>query len=201
VLTVVLAVVFLKERPTALAWLGIALVISGIFIVVRANVSGKKEKSPLRGIILGALSTCCMSVSYIITEKPLHNKIMPVSAMEASFIRMTAGAVTMLIISFFTGQARNWWQPFRASGLLLQFFLSVAVITFGAFWLNFVAFKHLEYSIANTLTSVEPLVVLPLSLIFLREKVTLRAVLGSLVAVTGIALICFSQKPSIVTGQ
>src|SRR5258706_10586877 len=68
VLTVVLAVVFLGERPTPLAWLGIALVIAGIFIVVRANVSGKKERARLRGIILVALSTCCMSVSYIITE-------------------------------------------------------------------------------------------------------------------------------------
>ena len=192
VLTVLLAVAFLGERPPPLAWLGIAMVISGIFIVVRSNLSGEKKRSPLRGIILGSLSTVCMSVSYIITEKPIHSKIMPVSAMEAAFIRMTAGAVTMLIISLFTGQAKNWWQPFRASGLLVQFFLSVAVVTFGAFWLNFVAFKHLAYSIANTLTSVEPLFVLPLGLIFLRDKVTLPALAGSILAVAGIAFICLS---------
>ena len=193
VLTVLLAVVFLGEMPAPLAWVGIVLVISGIFVVVRSNLSGEKKKSPLRGIILGALSTVCMSVSYIITAKPLHNKITPVSALEATFIRMTAGAATMLIISLFTGQARNWWQPFRASRLLGQFFLSVAVITFGAFWLNFVAFKHLDYSIASTLTSVEPLFVLPLGLIFLREKVTLTALAGSIIAVTGIALICLPK--------
>src|SRR5204863_2910745 len=62
VLTVLLAVVFLNESPAPLSWLGIALVISGIFIVVRANLSGEKKKSPLRGIILGVLSTVCMSV-------------------------------------------------------------------------------------------------------------------------------------------
>jgi drug/metabolite transporter (DMT)-like permease len=192
VLTVLLAVLFLGEKPAALAWVGIGLIILGIFVVVRANLSGEKKRSPLRGIILGGLSTVCMSVSYIITEEPLHNKIMPVSALEATFIRMTAGAVTMLVISLFTGQAKNWWQPFRASGLLVQFFLSVAVVTFGAFWLNFVAFKHLEYSIANTLTSVEPLFVLPLGLVFLREKVTLTALAGSILAVAGITLICYS---------
>ena len=115
--------------------------------------------------------------------------------MQATFIRMLAGAVTMLIICLFTGQARNWWQPFRQSGLLGQFFLSVAMITFGGFWLSFVAFKQLDdVSIASTLMSVEPLFVLPLGVIFLREKVTLRAVLGSVVAVAGIALICFSEK-------
>jgi drug/metabolite transporter (DMT)-like permease len=106
---------------------------------------------------------------------------------------MVAGAVTMLIISLFTGQAKNWWEPFRTSGLLLQFFMSVAVVTFGAFWLQFVAFKRLDLAIASTLTSVEPLFVLPLGLIFLRDKVTATALAGSILAVAGIALICFSS--------
>jgi drug/metabolite transporter (DMT)-like permease len=113
--------------------------------------------------------------------------------MEATFIRMLAGGITMLIIYLFTGQAKNWWQPFRNRGFLGQFFLSVAMITFGGFWLTFVAFKQLDVSIASTLTSVEPLFVIPLGLIFLREKVTLTAVAGSIVAVTGIALICLPK--------
>jgi uncharacterized membrane protein len=171
VLTVLMAVAFLGEKPTPTAWLGIALVISGIFLVVRANLSGEKKKSPLKGIILGGLSVACMSTSYVIAKKPLDE---PGSAMEATFIRMVAGGITMLIIFLFTGQAKNWWQPFRNSGLLGQFFLSVAMITFGGFWLTFVAFKQLDVSIASTHTSVEPLFVLPLGLIFLREKVTLK---------------------------
>jgi drug/metabolite transporter (DMT)-like permease len=190
VLTVLLAVVFLGEKPSPFAWLGIALIISGIFIVVRANLSGERKRSPLRCIILGGLSTVCMSVSFLLTKGPLRTT----SDLEVTFIRMVAGAVTMLIISLFTGQAKNWWQPFRASGLLVQFFLSVAVVTFGAFWLQFVAFKRLDLAIASTLTSVEPIFVLPLGLIFLREKVTLTALAGSILAVAGIALICFSTK-------
>ena len=190
VLTILLAVVFLGDKPTPTAWAGMALVISGIFLVVRANLSAEKKKSPLKGIVLGGLSVACMSTSYVIAKKPLDE---PGSAMEATFIRMVAGGITMLIIFLFTGQAKNWWQPFRNSGLLGQFFLSVAMITFGGFWLTFVAFKQLNVSIASTLTSVEPLFVLPLGLIFLREKVTVTAVAGSIVAVTGIALICLPK--------
>src|SRR5437764_1654844 len=137
VLTVLLAVIFLKESPTPIAWLGIALVIAGIFIVVRANLSGENKKSPLKGIVLGAFSVACMSTSYVIAKKPLEE---PGSAMEATFIRMLAGGITMLLIFLFTGQAKNWWQPFRDSNLLGQFFLSVAMLTFGGFWLTFVAF-------------------------------------------------------------
>jgi drug/metabolite transporter (DMT)-like permease len=190
VLTILMAVVFLGDKPTVTAWVGMALVISGIFLVVRANLSGEKKKSPLKGIILGGLSVICMSTSYVIAKKPLDE---PGSAMEATFIRMVAGGITMLIIFLFTGQAKNWWQPFRNSGLLGQFFLSVAMITFGGFWLTFVAFKQLDVSIASTLTSVEPLFVLPMGLIFLREKVTVTAVVGSVVAVAGIALICLPK--------
>src|SRR3954471_9103965 len=133
VLTVVLAVIFLGEKPAPLSWGGIALIILGIFVVVRSNLSAEKKSSPLRGIILGALSTVCMSVSILLTKEPLRTT----SDLEVTFIRMVAGAVTMLFISLFTGQAKNWWQPFRTRCLLPQFFLSVAVVTFGAFWLQF----------------------------------------------------------------
>jgi drug/metabolite transporter (DMT)-like permease len=188
VLTVVLAVIFLGEKPAPLSWGGIALIILGIFVVVRSNLSAEKKSSPLRGIILGALSTVCMSVSILLTKEPLRTT----SDLQVTFIRMVAGAVTMLFISLFTGQAKNWWQPFRTRGLLPQFFLSVAVVTFGAFWLQFVAVKRLDVAIASTLTSVEPLFVLPLGLFFLRDKVTLTALAGSVLAVSGIACICFS---------
>jgi len=43
--------------------------------------------------------------------------------------------------------------------------------------------------VANTLNSTEPLFVLPLAVIFLKEKVTLLTIFGTLVATAGIAVL------------
>ena len=188
VLTVVLAVCFLGETPTLKTWIGIVLVIGGISVVLRANLSGEKRESQLRGAALGMLSVVCMSVSVIIAKRGLAG----VSAMEATFVRMLAAALTMLLLSAFRWQAVEWLLPFRNRRLLGRFFGSVCMVTFGGFWLSLLAVKHLEVSVANTLNSAEPLFVLPLAACFLKERVTAAALSGSLIAVSGISFLCLS---------
>jgi drug/metabolite transporter (DMT)-like permease len=188
ILTVLLAVLFLGEAPTLKTWLGIGLVVAGITVVLWAKLSGDRQASQLRGIALGILSVVCMSVSMVIAKKGLAE----ISAMQGLFIRMLAAGLTMLLLSTFQWRAGDWLAPFRQSGLLWQFFASVCVITFGGFWLSLLAIKHLDVSIANTLNSAEPLFVLPLGVCFLREKITLAALTGSVVAVAGISLLCMS---------
>ena len=62
-------------------------------------------------------------------------------------------------------------------------------MTFGGFWLSLVAIRYADVSIASTLNSTEPLFVLPLAAFFLKERISFRAVLGSVATVAGIALL------------
>ncbi len=80
--------------------------------------------------------------------------------------------------------------PFREPRLLGLFVVSVCVVTFGGFWLSLVAIKYVDVSIAYTLNSTEPLFILPLAVLILKEKITLRALLGTVVALAGIACLC-----------
>jgi drug/metabolite transporter (DMT)-like permease len=186
ILTVLLAVLFLGETPTPRAWLGIILVIVGITVSLWSNVSGEKQASQRKGLVLGAFSVLCMSFSMVIAKKGLAE----VSAMQALFVRMSAAGTGLLLLSTFESQSAGWLAPFKNTGLLGQFFASVCVITFGGFWLSLLAIKHLDVSVANTLNSVEPLFVLPLAACFLKEKVRPAAWAGAVVAVFGIACLC-----------
>lgn len=186
VLTVLLAVLFLGEAPSLKVWLGIGLVLAGITVVVWAKLSEEQQTSQLRGIVLGILSVVCMSFSLVIAKKGLLN----ISAMEGLFVRMLAAGLAMFLFSAFRWRAGDWLAPFKQPGLFWQFFASVCVITFGGFWLSLLAIKHLDVSIANTLNSAEPLFVLPLGYFLLKEKITLAALAGSVIAVAGIALLC-----------
>lgn len=188
VLTALFAVVFLKETPTQLVWMGIGLVVLGVGIVLSAKIWGESQQSKLKGIIFGLLSVLCMSGSIVIAKIGLAS----VSALQATFIRMLAGTLGIFCFGVSTQRLSNWTLPFYNQKLLGNFLLSVAVVTFGGFWLSLLAIKYVDVSVANTLSSTEPLFVLPLAAVFLHEKITHQALLGTGIAVLGIVLLCQS---------
>jgi drug/metabolite transporter (DMT)-like permease len=69
------------------------------------------------------------------------------------------------------------------------FLISVAVVTFGGFWLSLLAIDKIDVSIANTLNATEPLFVLPLAAFVLKERITRVVVFGALLTFVGIVLI------------
>jgi drug/metabolite transporter (DMT)-like permease len=188
VLTVVLAVVLLGETLTPAIWLGIMFVVFGIGIVLYTKLAGSRETSRWSAIMYGLLSVGCMSVSIIIAKQGLES----VSAMQATFIRMLAGTAGIFLLGIGAGKLRNWMKPFRDVKLASHFIVAVVVVTFGGFWLSLVAIKHIDVSIANTLISTEPLFILPLAAIFLKERITFQALVGTLIAIPGVFLLCLA---------
>ncbi|GAB4527497.1 MAG: DMT family transporter [Pleurocapsa sp.] len=186
VLTIIFALVFLGETPALLTWWGIGLVISGIALVMWTQLAGEKQASRWRGIAFGLLAVLCLSVSIIMAKKGLES----ISAIQATFIRMLAGTTGMMFFGLGTGQIRRWMKPFKDFQLIKLFLVSVGVITFGGFWLSLVAIKYVDVSVANTLNSTEPLFVLPLAAIFLKEKIKFNALIGTAIATLGIVFIC-----------
>ena len=190
VLTIIFALLFLGETPTLLTWWGIVLVISGIGLVMwtRLRLSEEKQASRLRGIAWGLLSVLCLSLSIILAKKGLES----ISAIQATFIRMLAGTTGMMFFGLGTGQIKRWVKPFKDFQLSGLFLVSVGIITFGGFWLSLVAIKYVDVSVANTLNSTEPLFVLPLAAVFLKEKIGFNSIIGTAIATLGIVFICQS---------
>ena len=185
VLTVVLAVVYLGESPAPWAWMGIGLVICGVGTVLLGKVGGEQGVTGRRGMLFGLLSVVCMSVSMIIAKEGLDS----VSALQATFLRMAAGAVGMFLFGLASGRLRDWLLPFRDLRLGAGFLAAVMLVTFGGFWLSLVAIKYVDVSVANTLGSIEPVFVLPFAVVFLKEKATWSTVLGTLTTVAGVVLL------------
>lgn len=188
VLTVFLAVVFLDEYLTVNMALGIFLVLAGIVFVLYSKVNGTKNKKTTEGIIFGLLSVLCMATSIIITKKGLAS----VSAIEAIFIRILWGTSGLLIGGTVTRQLGTWLSPLKKRGLIKKLLMAVSITLFGGFWLSHVALKYIDVSVANTLNSTVPLFAIPLAVIFLKEKVTAKAVIGTVISVCGIILLISS---------
>ena len=187
VVTVILAVLLLGESLPGQGWAGIALIITGITIGMFPSFA-EKGRSTLRGIVFGLISILLMSFAVILTKKGLAQ----VSTLYATFIRMLAGTMGMLLVGVATRRLGGWVSPFRDTRLIWKFTLSVCVITIGGFWLAIVAFKYTSVAVANSLIATEPVFVLPVAALLLKERVTGQAATGAVIATLGVIALCTS---------
>ena len=190
VLTVLFAVFFLNEFLTPSIWTGVVLIIAGVTFVVYRKVSDARGENTPTGVLYGLLSVLCMSSSIIITKIGLSS----VSALEATFIRMLWGTCGLLLWGVITRRLATWLAPFREARVMKGFFLLVCFVSFGGFWLFHVGIKYADVVVANTLTSMEPLFVLPIGAIFLKEKITWSAAVGTAVSLGGLILLCSAYQ-------
>jgi len=186
-LTALLAVAILGERLTATGWIGAALVIGGVGFILWSNLAEPGPATRMKGIVLGILSVLCMSISTVVAKKGLGTDAWGI---QATLIRMMAATAGVAFVGLLGGQLREWARAFRNLRIAGLFSLVVVIVTFGGFWLSLVAIKYAGVLVGNTLISTEPVFVLPLSAIFLGEKIAVPAVFGAAIAMVGVGLLC-----------
>jgi len=182
----VAAALFLGERPSAGAWAGIAATTLGVGWVLweRAPAVGGAPDSSL-GIRYGLLSVLCTAFAVLLAKVG----VLSVPTVQAAWIRLVAGSIGLVLWGVCRSELGGWVRPFGNTRLLAKVVAVVTVVVIGGFWLSIVALKHIDASIAGTLNSTSPLFILPLSSVLLKEKISLRTILGTVVAIGGVALI------------
>ncbi|MBD3882823.1 DMT family transporter [Phormidium tenue FACHB-886] len=187
-LAALLAAVFLEEQLTVQVWLGIGLTVSGVAWVVaeRTPDAVPGEFRPLRGIGFGALAALGQAGGAVLSRAALADTA--VSPLWSTLIRLVAGVLVLFLLIL--PQRQDWarFQPIRSPRFLTVLVATSFFGTYLAIWLQQIALKYTATGIAQALTSTSPLFVLPIAAL-LREKISLRAVLGVFVALTGVWLL------------
>jgi drug/metabolite transporter (DMT)-like permease len=193
--TACLAIIFLGEMPAIQAWFGMAVTLAGVGLLLWPKISAGSDMgvTTRRGIALGCAYTLCFSLSMIVAKEALENA----HTISATFVRMAAGAAGMFVVGIVTRKMSDWLTPFKDLKMLGFLTLAVAIVTFGGFWLSLVAIKYVDVAVANTLGATEPLFVLPLAVVFLKERVTRFEVGGTVLTVVGVLLIVVDDAKGI----
>jgi drug/metabolite transporter (DMT)-like permease len=188
-MTLIMAILFLGEMPSRFAWLGIVMVLTGVCVTLAADLRhGKGPEGTPAGIVFGFLAILCMGGSVIIAKVGLGE----IPALQATFLRMSAGFIGMLTVALAKRQITASLEPLRRASLQGRFMVAVTIVTFGGFWLSLFAVKRLDVSVANTLLATEPLFALPLSVLWLRERPVALAWSGAAIALPGALLLAFN---------
>lgn len=185
-LTTALAILFLGEQVTWLSAAGTILVVGGVCLLAFRHGSPKKAGTRPSSDKLGLLVAFASATSYATSNIVLKQGLVDVDLLAANLVRLVFAATLLVGLEAFNSRGHV------ATGLNRR---SLTIMTFAG-TLN--AFSSLLYMTsiyyagaakASVLTSTSPLFALPLSLVFLKERVNSRIIVGTLLSVGGIWLV------------
>ncbi len=189
-ITAISAFLILNERLGLLAIFGLLVTLAGVTWVTtdkKDNKVDSREGSKAIGILMGVLGAAGQAFGLIIAKEAMGDSF---DALSATFIRMVTSSIAIWILAAFRKELVSTFTNVMATRKALIPLVSAAFIgpTIGV-WMSLVAVKYTEAGIAATIMSTFPIVVIPLMMIFYKEKPTLRSVIGSVIAVVGVALL------------
>ena len=192
VIAVLMSWALLGEILTSSQLFGIFLTISGVAWVVMDR-RGRQGSIPITnrnyflGILFG-LGAAFGQAAGLVTAK--FGLVGNFPALSGTLIRMVAAALVIWMLTLLQGQAKHTFATLSSQPR------SLAYITAGAFFgptlgvtLSLVAIQLIPVGIASTLTSLPPVLLIPVSYFVFGERIGWQAVLGTLVAIAGVAVL------------
>ena len=193
----------LGEQLNWIGILGMGITIAGIIWITLSkkeqakipdNEFGKKEK----GIFFGVLAALCQGFGLVLAKKGMSFKVedMPLSSVHATYIRLFAATAITYFITIISGRIKainaplwsnqNQGMKYIIAGTIFGPTLGVA--------LSMYAVSLINVSVAQTIFSLVPVIVLPLGFLFYREPITLKSAFGATVAISGVIILIWREQ-------
>lgn len=187
----VLGWVLLGERLSVLGILGMAVTLVGVAAVVFERTGETKAADPGpkgesgKGVLLAFGGAAGQAVGLVLSKIGMKTY----DPFAATQIRIIAGIVGFSFLFTFIG----WWGRtavavrdraglgFAALGAIAGPFVGVS--------LSLLSIQYTETGVAATIMATTPVLLIPAVILLHKEHVTLRAALGALIAVGGVALL------------
>jgi drug/metabolite transporter (DMT)-like permease len=184
-----IAWIFFGEILSALQITGIVLTLTGIAWVVAAH-----EEPPdtphghtRRGVIFGVLAALGQAIGLVLSKQGMSGDFSP---FQANVIRMLAAMIFTWAWTVFDRQVDATvvalQEKPRALGWLALGAFVGPVLGVTA---SLLAVQHAEIGVASTLMALPPVIILPISYFVYKEKIGWQAIVGTILAILGVAIL------------
>lgn len=184
----IIAYFALSETLSMIGIIGIIITLIGIAIVVlqKKQDDTKNEISAL-GIIYAFLAAACQAVGLIFAKLAfIENDIDP---FIATFIRLASATILFIPIGLIFKKIENPSKLFENRTNAIKLVTGSFIGPYLGITLSFVAVTNAEVGIASTIMSTTPIIMLPIARFIYKEKLNVKAVVGAIIAVFGVALL------------
>lgn len=196
-LATILAWLFLNERLSAGSIVGIALTLFGIaWVVLESSASHSSTANEpdhaahqvnMKGIFAGLIAAAGQALGVVLAKPGLANGFSPISG---NVIRMSSAFLALWLVTLVQGKAVTTFQQANLQRSGLIYILGGAI--FGPLIgvsLSLYAVQNTNVGIASTLIALPPIFLLPIGRFIFKERISWRAVLGTVIAVAGVGLL------------
>lgn len=187
-ITAVIGWLVMGERLTPQELTGMGLTIAGVGWVIlerRKDATGQEIRLPALGLLLAFGGAAGQATGLVLSKYGMGDY----DALAATHVRIIAGIAGLAVLYAVVG----WWpRTLRALRDRTALARMGVGATFGPFLgvsLSLLAVRYTQAGVAATLMGLVPVFILVPAVVIRREKVTARAALGALVAVSGSALL------------
>ncbi len=185
-ITATLGWFLMSETLTLFNLVGMLMTISGIALVIfqRKSKDGTKVKYPVKGLFFAFLGAVGQATGYVLSKYGMGDY----NPFAATQIRIIAGIFGFsILISFF----RRWKAVLAALPQVKPMMLMLLGATFGPFIgvsLSLLAAQHTSTGIASTIMAITPILIIPPTVIFFKQPVSWKEIIGAAISVAGVSL-------------
>ena len=200
-ITALLGWLIMGEVLTPMNFLGMFLTLLGIMLVVLDKPKNQKSKNtetqelkssknkiklnyPIAGILLAFGGAVGQGTGLVLSKFGMQD----FDPFAATQIRVITGFVGFSILFFIM---RRWKKVFEA----IKNKQAMSRLSIGAFFgpflgvsFSLLSIKYTTTGVASTIMAIVPVLIIPPAVIFFKERVTVKEIIGSIVAVGGVAL-------------
>ena len=189
--------VFLSKQLVLFQLVGISLTIIGISWVIieqnkdknQSNTNIISRNNHIKGIVFALLGASGQAIGLVWSKFGMELEGGQYDAFSATQIRAFSGLAGYMLLFFFLGR----WHKLKAlkgdHKSMLYLVLGSASGPFLGVTLSLIALHHTTIGIAATLTASSPIFIIPLVIIYYKEKVNIRAIFGTILALGGVSIL------------
>jgi len=189
IITSLIGWIFLNEELRLQSWIAIAVTIVGItYVISERSSTGFKAKAGYTGwgILFALLAALGQAVGLILSKMGMADQVDP---LPATLLRIVSGMVILLIYMTAIQKTGLIMKSFTNGKAMLLVFGGSVFGPFAGVWLSVIAVRYTETGIASTLMSTVPIMILPAAYLIYKERITLRTLVGTVIAIGGIAML------------
>lgn len=188
IVTTSAAWVLFGETLSALKVIAIIVTLTGVgWVVLDKGQSHAHFKITPFGIMLGLGAMLGQAIQLLMAGYAMDQMQSANPPLAATFIRIVWGAGAIWLATLVLGRGKLTVKALKDRRFMGFIALATVFGPFLGIWASFIAIDNVEMGIASTLMSLSPLIMIPVSRIVFKEKVSIRSIAGTIIAMMGVA--------------